>query len=293
MNYDILHNFISPVTGRILCEKDYILVGNNAGIANPSPALIDTKLDLIKLRHDVDEVLDTSFILKTASFKLPKAQALNELSDGFMYNTNGVISTTNDLPLPDLPLNHIWIGDINNRPVSSEYRAAPDEANYILQTPSPSLVNSQALSEAKNSLGVISHGILKTSSQNGVVSIASGGKLPANDYVRPLDLIEEINTTRAFATAEATAAELAANAYFLGEMLPFIPVPPITIGGAISAAIGAVNAKIDNLDITLEGEAYGSGKLNQPVQTKVAFSFFKRADIPLNPHLGMLLFVEK
>ena len=116
MNYDVLHNFISPVTGRVLCKEDYILVGNRDNIADPSPALIDTKLDLIKLRHDVSELLNATFILEEANFKLPKAQALNELSDGFMYNTGGIISTTNDLPLPSLEYKHLWIGDSNNKP---------------------------------------------------------------------------------------------------------------------------------------------------------------------------------
>jgi hypothetical protein len=116
MNYDVLHNFISPVTGRVLCKEDYILVGNRDNIADPSPALIDTKLDLIKLRHDVNELLNATFILEEANFKLPKAQALNILDDGFMYNTGGIISTTNDIPLPNLEYKHLWIGDSNNQP---------------------------------------------------------------------------------------------------------------------------------------------------------------------------------
>ena len=53
MNYDVLHNFISPVTGRVLCDEDYVLVGDREGIATPSSTLIDTKLDLIQIRHDV------------------------------------------------------------------------------------------------------------------------------------------------------------------------------------------------------------------------------------------------
>jgi hypothetical protein len=115
MNYDVLHNFISPVTGRVLCKEDYILVGNRDNIADPSPALIDTKLDLIKLRHDVNELLNATFILEEANFKLPKAQALNILDNGFMYNTGGIISTTNDVPLPSLEYKHLWIGDSNNK----------------------------------------------------------------------------------------------------------------------------------------------------------------------------------
>ena len=41
IKFDILHNFISPVTGRILADYNYVLVGHRQGIATPSPALID------------------------------------------------------------------------------------------------------------------------------------------------------------------------------------------------------------------------------------------------------------
>lgn len=36
MRFDVLHNFISPVTGRVLCDHNYILVGNANGIAIPT-----------------------------------------------------------------------------------------------------------------------------------------------------------------------------------------------------------------------------------------------------------------
>ena len=50
MKFDILHNFISPVTGRVLADYNYVLVGNKQGIAIPSPILIDLRLDLMNLR---------------------------------------------------------------------------------------------------------------------------------------------------------------------------------------------------------------------------------------------------
>ena len=46
MKFDILHNFISPITGRVLAERDYVLVGDRQGIATPSPALMDMRLDI-------------------------------------------------------------------------------------------------------------------------------------------------------------------------------------------------------------------------------------------------------
>ena len=120
MNFDILHNFISPVTGRVLCDPDYILVGSRNGVAIPSPILIDIRLDLIDIRKEIDDLeainQRVGFIISEPDAGLPKAQALSTLDDGFMYNTGGIISTTNDAPLPNLEYKHLWIGDSNNKP---------------------------------------------------------------------------------------------------------------------------------------------------------------------------------
>ena len=120
MNYDVLHNFISPVTGRVLSDPDYVLVGDYQGIATPSPILIDIRLELIDLRKEVDDLESLNnrvgFIISQPDAGLPKAQALSTLDNGFMYNTGGIISTTNDLPLPSLEYKHLWIGDSNNKP---------------------------------------------------------------------------------------------------------------------------------------------------------------------------------
>ena len=120
MNYDVLHNFISPVTGRVLADPDYVLVGDYQGIATPSPILIDIRLELIDLRKEVDDLESLTnrvgFIISQPDAGLPKAQALSNLDEGFMYNTGGIISTTNDIPLPSLEYKHLWIGDSNNKP---------------------------------------------------------------------------------------------------------------------------------------------------------------------------------
>jgi hypothetical protein len=120
MKFEVLHNFISPVTGRILATPDYVLVGDLQGIATPSPILIDLRLDLINLRSDYEMATSASFVVGFPNRELPNAQVLYELDDGFMFNTKGIVSTTNVLPpssLPDLTDGHLWIGDINNRPV--------------------------------------------------------------------------------------------------------------------------------------------------------------------------------
>jgi hypothetical protein len=129
MKFDVLYNFISPVTGRILSEIDYVLVGDLAGIATPSPILIDMRLDIVKLRKDIENLSITSFIIGFPNEQLPNAQVLSGLSNGVMFNTGGVVSTTSTIPigsLPDLSEDNIWVGDSDNRPVeSSRYVKGP------------------------------------------------------------------------------------------------------------------------------------------------------------------------
>lgn len=118
--YDPLHNFISPVTGRIIIDPNYVLIGDKNGMSLSSPILIDIRLDLIDLRRDFNYLLTTNFVINFPNEQLPNAQVLSELENGFMYNTEGIISTTSVIPitsLPDLTHKYIWIGDQNNRPV--------------------------------------------------------------------------------------------------------------------------------------------------------------------------------
>ena len=120
MKYNVLHNFISPVTGRILADLDYVLVGDRKGIAFPSPILIDIRLALINLRRDFNNLIDASFILGFPNEEIPNSQVLSSLADGFMFNTEGIISTTPGIPigsLPDLTDTYLWTGDNTNRPI--------------------------------------------------------------------------------------------------------------------------------------------------------------------------------
>jgi hypothetical protein len=293
------------------------------------------RLDHINLRNKYDALTKADLIVGHANKELPNAQVLSNLTDGYLFNTKGIVSTIKDIPLPNLAFNKLWSGDLtnrpteiqtigvnnmpnltngffwsgdnNNRPIETKLPNFIDDAKFILQETHNALPNSQGLNE-------LGGGILKTTAlSNGVISIASGGGTPLlDDYVDPLTLQTNIAETKAFASAEAAAAEVAAvassTAYFHYQMLPYVPSPiPLTgIGSQITGAIGAVgvvaaSAKstadeaislIDNLEITLVGEVKGSGKIKNPIATKVGFSFFSKPDIPLNPHLGMLLFVE-
>lgn len=122
MNFDVLHNFISPVTGRILVDTDYIIVGNDNGIGDPSPILIDLQLDLINLRANYNILRAASFVVGFPNDQLSGAQVLNSMENGYMYNTNGIVSTSPNISideLPDLTDKKLWIGNEDNRPVEA------------------------------------------------------------------------------------------------------------------------------------------------------------------------------
>lgn len=169
----------------------------------------------------------------------------------------------------------VWQGNENNKPQEVELHVAPNDATFILQTPNQSLSKAQSLSE-------LSGGILKSAVTTGVISIASGGKTPlTNDYVRPFDLQEEIQATRAFATAEV-AAIAAAKLNLDLEMVPFLPILGVTYGFQISASVAAAaavgaaaqvtangaNTRIDNLTVELQGDITGKGNIANPVITE-------------------------
>jgi len=86
MKYDVLYNFISPVTGKV-----------NAPNVAPS---------------------DATYILQTPNAFLPNAQALNSLENGILFKEDGgVLITKGKLDRSNLPYlthNKIWIGDPAN-----------------------------------------------------------------------------------------------------------------------------------------------------------------------------------
>lgn len=102
MKFDVLHNFISPVTGRVLSDPNYVLYGDRNGIAVPSPIIIDIRLDLINLRKKYDTLSHADFVIGHPNSELPNAQVLYNLTDGYVFNTEGEISTYP--AIPPLPL---------------------------------------------------------------------------------------------------------------------------------------------------------------------------------------------
>jgi uncharacterized coiled-coil protein SlyX len=136
--YDVLHNFISPVTGRILADFNYVLVGNKNGIAIPSPILIDIRLDLIALRKRYNSLVKGDIIIGHPNNELPNAQVLFNLENGYLYNTEGVVSINTLIPigdLPDLPYKNIWIGDVTNRPVPQQRVEVDNLPTFLSSNP--------------------------------------------------------------------------------------------------------------------------------------------------------------
>jgi hypothetical protein len=114
MKYNVLHNFISPITGRITCNYNYVPLGNSRGIAIPSPILIDIRLDIIKLRKELDNIvsfpLNADFVITTANPLIPKAQVLNNVGTGIIKLTTGGIIT-----LATQNVDYITLSYLNNQ----------------------------------------------------------------------------------------------------------------------------------------------------------------------------------
>ena len=236
MRFNHLYNFISPVTGRILSTTDYVPLGDYKGIATPSPVIIDIRLDIINIRENLNTLEQASFVIGSPNSKIPNAQVLNTLDNGYMFNTDGVVSTVSSIPpsslaltenhvfvgnssnqaadvatiqvgnLPNLTDNKVWVGNSSNRPVEMDYPssgAAPADSTYILQTADADLPNAQALADLSDLPGIL------WSSTAGIVRIA----IPHVDYATPSDVADAITTANAYTDAVAITTLASANAY--------------------------------------------------------------------------------
>lgn len=236
LDFNPLHNFISPVTGRILSPLDYVPYGDLGGVATPSPILIDIRLDLIKLQQEIDDIQkltpfpsEVDFIIGSPSSSVPNAQVLSNLADGYLYNTSGILSSIPAGPLPSLAegqlwignanneatavqrisidnlptltTNYIWIGDANGLPVEAELSNSISlDATFILQQPNINIPNGQALS-------LLGTGMTKIV---GVGEIAIA--IPDEDYATVATLERIKNETEVFKDEAAASASEATTA---------------------------------------------------------------------------------
>ena len=155
-----------------------------------------------------------------------------------------LLSRVERLPVANMYLttDKYWKGGANNIPIEVDLPTyAPTDATYVLNTPNNNLPNSQVL----NTIG---SGILKIATfANGIISIASGGKVPVvNDYVRPIDLEEETGERIAADTA-IEGAIAALEAEIEAEIAALAGVQAISILGTILGFIG----------VAVGGKAYG------------------------------------
>lgn len=262
------------------------------------------------------------------SYTFKEAQALDVLGDGLLKNsTEGILSKAIsgkdyvDLASPvanmKLALIRPFQQDEEGNDVAkllARVDRLPEDnmpdLTFIMQSPSSKIPSAQGLSDLSPG------GILK-SNPLGVVSIASGGKIPLlDDYVDPLSLQVEIAETKAFATAEAAAAEAAAIAagiaYFTEQMLPYSLIPIVPVGLSISGAIAAAaataasakssadnaNTRIDNLSVAGDviGTNMGSDTIVTVFTPNPTFSGTKymripagsTAERPINSVAGMI-----
>jgi len=264
------------------------------------------------------------------TYTFTEAQALDELGAGLLKNSaEGVLSlgvSGKDYVDVATPIANMQLALI--RPLAQDEQGndiaklltrvskLPEDKmpdlTFILQRPSSKIPSAQGLSD-------LAGGILKSAVLTGVISIASGGGTPfINDYVDPFTLQTEITETKAFATAEAAAAEAAAIAsgiaYFTAQMLPYSLIPIIPVGASISGAIAVVataaaaakssaddaHTRIDNLTVNLIGDVIGTNNISDPIITVftpnprftgkeyIKIPVGNIAERPSNPEAGMV-----
>ena len=98
--------------------EDYIFKGNDLGVAEASPALIDINLDIVGINQRLDQISSATVVLSTANPEFVNAEVLIDKPNGFLFHIGGVLTTLNPLDLvhlPSLTHNNIWVGNNLNR----------------------------------------------------------------------------------------------------------------------------------------------------------------------------------
>lgn len=115
---DFADTFMSPQDGTLLLssfpslEKNYTFLGNNSNQAFASPILIDIRLELIRLKSLLGT---TAFILQQPIPEFYNSQALDQLGNGFLVTTEGILSIGTPGPgTIALPQGMVFVGDSNN-----------------------------------------------------------------------------------------------------------------------------------------------------------------------------------
>lgn len=115
---DFADTFMSPQDGSIPLfimpdlEEGYTYLGGADNKPFPSPILIDLRLEIIEILTNLSQA---TFIMQTTKEGFGHSQALDQLANGFLYNTEGILSI--ETPGPGtiaLPQGMVFVGDSNN-----------------------------------------------------------------------------------------------------------------------------------------------------------------------------------
>ena len=98
--------------------EDYIYKGNDLGVAEASPALIDIGLDIVGINERLDQISDATVVLSTTNPQFLNAEVLDEKPNGFLFHIGGALTTLNPLDIVHLPMlthKYTWVGNNINR----------------------------------------------------------------------------------------------------------------------------------------------------------------------------------
>lgn len=98
--------------------EDYIFKGNDLGVAEASPALIDINLDIVGINERLDQMSSATVLLSTSNPQFINAEVLADKPNGFLFHVGGILTTLNPLDLVHLPAlthNYTWVGNNINR----------------------------------------------------------------------------------------------------------------------------------------------------------------------------------
>lgn len=255
MRFNRLYNFISPVTGRVLADTDYVLVGDDRGVAMPSPILIDTRLELVNLRQKVTNLINTYYVLNFPNSELPNAQVLSSLSDGFMSNVGGLISTSGLIPiegLPDLTNTYLWTGNSSNRPV---------EVQTIILNNFPNLTFQRIWRGDGSNRPIESNDLTSAEGNISTLQGQMGGVL--SNIASLFSLYSSLQSiVQGLEEGLASIGGWAAIAFLQTQMIAvFVAL------GVHGTRLDGIDSRIDNLTVNLGGDVTGSGLLSSTITT--------------------------
>lgn len=298
--YDL---FISPITGKLRSfaqipsfdSPNYIIIGDAQGDPIQSPALIDVRLDIIELRTILDKLVQLGFVIEGPDILLPNAQALNQLINGFLYNTNGVLSiqTPGEGSIA-LPYGQVLVGDEDNLAQATQLlnkqllignssdRAEATTVLFLENMPNLTstkiwrgntlnrLEESDALTAIENELP----GILSQLSD--LASIVSAISSTVDALSSAVDAIEtglaSIGGFAAIILLQLQVLGLLGAVSGLDSRLSTAEEEIDTIQGQITDIYNRltdINTRIDNLSASFVGDVQGSGLLSSPISLEL------------------------